>query len=294
MGLIYMITSPSGKRYVGQHKTDDFDTRKKSHSRNYINFLKAKCIIELKNKFDPTLKIPANPKGFCTALYCAFQKYGFHSFTWDIVHPDLSESDLDMMEDYYILAYNTLHPYGYNLKLNSVKNGKSTYSDATRKQMSESHIKSVRENLHKYRKKHKELEDVPQFVTYFDSGGIRGYRINKHPKCPFKQFADADTPIETLKRQMLEFLQQCESEPYVTVQKRKSDRGIPKGISEQKPGRFIVQFAYKGKRYTKFFWNNDRAISLAAATEWMNAKKESLLQEESSETKCSLASDLEA
>lgn len=279
-----MCTSPEGKRYIGQHNTDKFEERKKSHMYRYYTFLKQKCILELNKKFNPEKNLPANPKGFCTALYCAFQKYGAHTFTWEVLMTELNKEELDMMEDYFITAYRTLVPYGYNLKLNKASETKSAYSEETKKRMSESHIKSVKENLFKYRKKHKELENVPQFVTYFNSGGIRGYRIVRHPNCPFKQFADTTTPVEILKQQMLDFLQECENNPYQTVQARKKEKGIPKGISEQKPGRFLVQFGYKGKRYTKFFWNDDRNISLAQATEWMNNKKASLI-EEGSETK---------
>ena len=77
MGLIYMGTSPSGKNYSGQHKTDEFNTRKRSHIYRYTTFLKQKCILELDKKFHPTKNWPNNPSKFCTALYCAVQKYGY-------------------------------------------------------------------------------------------------------------------------------------------------------------------------------------------------------------------------
>ena len=161
----------------------------------------------------------------------------------------------------------------------------SAYSAETLNKMSISHTKSRKEHLHKYRKKHEELKEVPQFVTYFESGGTRGYRILRHPSCPFKEFTHPTTPVLELKKQMMDFLKKCETKPYETVQKRKSDRGIPKGIVEQKPGKYLVCFARKGMRYNKFFSQEPREEALRLATEWMQNKKKELIQEEGSETK---------
>ena len=149
-----------------------------------------------------------------------------------------------------------------------------------KKRMSESSIKKVHDNLHKYRKKHEELKEVPQYVTYFESGGIRGYRIVRHPNCKSKQFADDKTPILELKSQMLEFLKQCEINPYVNTQQKKIINGIPKGVIEQKTGRFLSIFTYKGIRYTKFFSQEPRSDALKDAIEWMQNKKEEVIQDE--------------
>lgn len=279
MGLIYLVTSPSGKQYIGQHNSDDLKERKRTHGYRYLEFLKKKCILELNKKFNPGKKFPNNPSGFCTSLYCAFQKYSFENFEWEVLQDEIEIEDLNNIEDQYIVEYNTLAPNGYNLKLNESPEGESAYSDETRARMSVSHTESRRIHLHKYRKKHAELEGVPQYVTYFNSGGIRGYRILRHPKCPFKQFADATTPVVELKKQMLEFLQECEDKPYETIQKRKLNKGIPKGISEQKPGRFIVQFRYKGVRYDKFFSMEPRELALKNAIKWMQNKKLELNKE---------------
>lgn len=285
LGLIYLCTSPNGVKYIGQHNSVDLDKRIKSHEYRYVDYIKARCILELKRKFQPEEKFPSNPKGYCTALYNAFAKYGHKNFTWVTLKTSIPLEQLNDVEDSCIIEHNTLMPDGYNLKLNTPYVGRPMYSKETLERMSISHTKSRKEQLHKYRKKHEELKDVPQFVTYFESGGIRGYRIHKHPNCKFKQFADVDTPIIELKSQLLEFLTTCEKAPYKTVQQRKSITDVPKGISEQKPGRFLVQFAYKGKRHVKFFSQEPRSLALKIATEWMQTKKKELIQEESSETK---------
>lgn len=275
-GIIYMATSPSGKKYIGQHNTDDLATRIRTHNYNFIEFIKQKCILELNKKFYPDEKFPDNPKGYCTAFYNAMCKYPFRDFKWEVIEENIPLDELNDIEDRLIIEHNSLVPNGYNLKMNHRHGQHSAYSDETRKKMSASSVIKVRDNLHNYRKKHEELKDVPQFVTYFESGGIRGYRIVRHPKCKSKQFADADTPVVELKRQLLEFLKACEDEPFQTTQQKKATKGIPKGISEQKPGRFLVQFSLRGTRYTKFFSQEPRESALQLATEWMQNKKEEL------------------
>jgi hypothetical protein len=289
MGLIYMATYLN-KNYVGQHNTEVLETRKKSHFRAYKKFLRDKLILELKRRFNPHLNLPINPKGTCTALYCAFQKYSFSAFNWQILGQNIPDNELNEKEDYYIIKYNALVPNGFNLKLNNTLYSKEyeyKYSEESRKKMSESSIISVRNNLEKYRKKHVELEDIPQFVTYFESGGIRGYRIVNHPNCSFKQFADNVTPVLELKNKILTFLSECEKKPYKTIQQAKIAKGIPKNIIEQKPGAFLVCFTHKGIQYTKFFGLNpngskskkissdlvSRDINLANAKNWLKQKK---------------------
>lgn len=279
-----MGTSPSGKKYIGQHKTEHFATRKRTHDYRYISFIKKKCILELNKKFHPKKTWPKNPPGYCTSLYCAFQKYTIKGFKWQILQKGIPLEELNDIEDRLILKHNALAPNGYNLKLNKSHNG-SSYSEETIQRMSKSHTKSRREHLHKYRKKHEELKGIPQFVTYFESGGIRGYRILRHPNCPFKEFTHATTPVAELKKKTLDFLKKCEKKPYKTTQQRKKEKGIPKGISEQKPGRFLVQFRRKGIKYNKFFSQEPRAVALKLATEWMQNKKKELIQGEGSETK---------
>ena len=106
MGLIYMCISPDGKMYIGQHNTNEFRFRKRTHEYRYFEFLKRKCIIELNKKFYPERTFPPNPRGFCTSLYCAFQKHGFINFTWKILVTDVSKENLNIVEDKYILNNN--------------------------------------------------------------------------------------------------------------------------------------------------------------------------------------------
>jgi group I intron endonuclease len=83
--MIYMLTSPSGKAYVGQ-------------------------------TINPTQRMHkhASGKSHCTALAAAIQKHGWHNFKMQVL-VRCAEECLDEMECQMIEKHNTLHPNGYNL-----------------------------------------------------------------------------------------------------------------------------------------------------------------------------------
>lgn len=240
-GLIYMAESPTHKKYIGKHNTDDF-TKRSSHITKYFEFLKKMCILELNKKFHPEKEWPKHPKGYCTALCHAFMKYGYMNFNWTVLCRNISVEELNSKEDEIIIKYNTLHPNGYNLKTNGTLTI-NTISDETRHKMSVSHKIMCKNNLHNYRKKHEELVDMPMHVICISiKNGKRGYRITNHPNCKHKQFADKTTPMHILKQKTLDFLKECEKTPYKTIQQKKAENGIPKGISEDnKKDAFKVQ-----------------------------------------------------
>ena len=113
-GLIYRITSPSGKSYIGQ-TTQDFDERMKQHQ---------------------------NLKG-CNAIHNAIKKYGFHNMEVSILARNMTEYQLNKEEINLIKIYNTLSPHGYNLTTGG--EGGSP-SDETRAKMSA--INSARGDNH--------------------------------------------------------------------------------------------------------------------------------------------------
>lgn len=108
-GVVYLLTSPSGKRYVGQ--TWDFQQRK----RDYKN----------KQAYGQS------------ALHHAIVKYGWDNFAVDVLASGIQDqSTLDKVESAFIALLNTLSPHGYNLTTGG-KGGK--LSEETRKKMSASH-----------------------------------------------------------------------------------------------------------------------------------------------------------
>lgn len=83
--VIYKLTSPSGKAYVGQ----TVNARQRFHKH-------------------------ASGKSHCTALAAAIAKYGWARFKKDIL-VECAEDELDTMEDEMIRKHGTLTPQGYNL-----------------------------------------------------------------------------------------------------------------------------------------------------------------------------------
>nr|DAG76116.1 MAG TPA: intron associated endonuclease [Caudoviricetes sp.]DAH93860.1 MAG TPA: intron associated endonuclease [Caudoviricetes sp.] len=85
-GFIYMYTSPSGKKYIGQTTRSLFE-RGGRRGQHY--------------------------KG-CDCFYSAIQKYGFNSFEWEILK-EVKIFELNEAEKEFIQKYNTLTPNGYNI-----------------------------------------------------------------------------------------------------------------------------------------------------------------------------------
>jgi group I intron endonuclease len=107
MGYIYMLTSPSGKSYIGQ-TIKNVEERLRQHRKKY-------------NK--------------STAIYRAIRKYGWENFDKDWY--ECPDEDLNKHEELMIDVLGTLTPGGYNLKEGGA-NGK--LSDETKQRIRESHI----------------------------------------------------------------------------------------------------------------------------------------------------------
>ena len=89
---IYKITNLiNNKIYIGQSK--DIEKRIKEH------FWKAKCEKDI---------------SYNSALHSAIRKYGENNFKWDVVE-ECDMQTIDEKERYYIQAYNSISPNGYNI-----------------------------------------------------------------------------------------------------------------------------------------------------------------------------------
>lgn len=113
--FIYLITAPSGKRYVGQ-TLGTVDKRWKAHIRQDV-------------------------KGSCRALGKAIAKYGPKNMKVEILEECSSVEELNAREAYWIEHLGTLSPGGYNLRTGG---GNSRMSEETRRKSSVAH---KRENL---------------------------------------------------------------------------------------------------------------------------------------------------
>ena len=89
-GIIYKVTSPIGKVYIGQ-TTMTLAEKQKSHER-----------LALKNE---------RPYPFQAAIL----EYGPGAFTWEIIDKARNQGELDRKEKHWIVHYNSALPaYGYN------------------------------------------------------------------------------------------------------------------------------------------------------------------------------------
>lgn len=84
--MIYMLTSPSGKSYIGQ--TNNFVKRISLHKR----------------------------KSGCPLVHSAIKKYGIENIKIKILKENISISEANILEKKFILEYGTIAPNGYNLR----------------------------------------------------------------------------------------------------------------------------------------------------------------------------------
>ena len=96
-GEIYCITSPSGKKYVGQCLKYLSNGRKHGHIGRWKEHIR-----------------DANYKNCCRLLNASIRKYGPENFAIEILTECL-EDELNYYEKYYISNLNTTKPNGYNL-----------------------------------------------------------------------------------------------------------------------------------------------------------------------------------
>jgi group I intron endonuclease len=187
-GDIYCLTSPSGKKYVGQAvkvlsngKTWGYKCRWRSH------------------------KIDArNGKDYCRLLNNAIRKYGSDAFTIELLH-ECKIEDLDSLENYYIVTLKTMSPNGYNLI-----SGKSAsrQSDETKELRRQSMIgKNKGKVLDKRSRIRSADADLPKYVRhYLDSSGKEGYRISNHPKLKDRSFVSKYVEMQQKLQMALQYL----------------------------------------------------------------------------------------
>ena len=210
MGVIYKITSPSGKSYIGQTKRS-FEKRWTEH-----------CKLE----------------GTCIILENAIEKYGAESMRKEILL-EINDSFLDSYEQRFIELFETLEPFGYNVR-NGGSNG--IHSEESRKRMRESKLGELNHNFGKPRtestkkaisiaksgekhhffgkhlteehklnlsKSHKK-SDLPMYMVYVkerpETYQYEGYAIINHPTLKTKYFTSKKISIEDKYKMALEYM----------------------------------------------------------------------------------------
>lgn len=119
MGYIYCITSPSGKRYIGQTE------------RHYEKRFREHCALS----------------NCCILLENAIRKYGKDNMKFEVLLM-INNECLDDYEIKFIQFYNTLEPAGYNIRTGG---DKAKHSDASKQRMREAKLGDKNHNFGKPR-----------------------------------------------------------------------------------------------------------------------------------------------
>ena len=213
MGVIYCLTSPSGKKYIGQTRRS-FEKRLREHS---------KC------------------NTGCVILNNAIRKYGIDTFECEVLL-EINDEHLNKYESMFIDLLNTLEPHGYNIRTGGVYN--STHSSESCDRM---RLAKLGENNHNYGKPRsdvvkakissaksginhhfygKTLSDehraklsssfkkydktLPMYVAYVkerpSAYQSAGYVVKNHPTLPTRYFTTKTKTLEEKLLQATEYL----------------------------------------------------------------------------------------
>ena len=196
MGVIYMITSPSGKKYIGQ-TIQLLDKRWKQH------------IDASKREY----------KDNCKVLNKALRKYGDKHFSIEILE-ECEREYLDERELYYIEKYDSIVPKGMNIKTGR-SNG-SQHED-TKKKISET-LKG-RDVSYETRLKlsEKTNPDLPMYLLKISNE----YRVCNHQMGPEKRFISKNKTDDYNYNRAIEYLKKlnCLTEPIV-INKSENEKYI--------------------------------------------------------------------
>jgi len=160
MGDIYLLESPSGKKYIGQAVKSLANGKKWG----YLCRWKAH-IREAKNNLN-----------YCRLLDNAIRKYGCDNFKVSLLCNCDSFEDLNSKEKYYIKQYNSESPNGYNLTSGGNDNNTQSFESSCLKSIS-----LIGKNLGRVLEKRNRLKpednNLPKYVRSIKDG----YRISNHP-----------------------------------------------------------------------------------------------------------------
>ncbi len=166
MGIIYKLTFPSGKSYIGQ-TIQTFAKRMSQH--------------KMTND--------------CKVCHAAFLKYGAENVIKEIILY-CDKEDLDMYEEKFIALYNTVVPNGYNVMPGGVTRiGQYVATPETRAKISlaaSTRIRSCRP------RKHDCGFDLPKYVNYIKpcGGNAGGFTVSDTNNKAIKSFKSKKLSLE--------------------------------------------------------------------------------------------------
>lgn len=195
-GIIYKLTFPNGKSYIGQ-TIYTLDHRVKQHIQG------------------SRLKI-----GGCRNLYNAIRKYGENSFKSEVILHYCSISSLDTWERLAIKYYNTLAPNGYNLTTGGQTN--KIMSNETRQRFIDRDTKIYRTSSI--------TENLPKYILYINNKDRKGYRIDRHPLCRSKYFCNPKYTLDENLQLCIKYVKDIDNG--LITHNTRINHDLPKGIQK--------------------------------------------------------------
>ena len=175
MGIIYMLTSPSGKKYIGQ-TIQTLEKRWKQHvdasKRNY--------------------------KDHCKVLNYAIRKYGENNFKVELLEECCNE-EINIKERLYIEKYDTIVPNGMNIK-NGGANG--NHHDTTKQKISKALKGRIVLDETKLKLSNNKNPNFPMYMLKIPNG----YRICNHPMGPERRFINKKLTDDEKYKKAFEYL----------------------------------------------------------------------------------------
>jgi group I intron endonuclease len=202
-GHIYMVTSPVGKSYIGQTKRS------------------------VEQRWEEHIQCSTRATARCRLLEEAIREYGAESFTRQILST-VDANLLDHYEDLFIKAYNTLAPYGYNLR----EGGDGACTEQMKAQMREGNLKKLDNKLWKYPHHPRVLHvnwytEINKYGTY-----LEGYCVDSHPNGRNRKFAKSTWSIDERYQKAVEYKEMLDKCTVYYDEREKK----PKGMSAYKNG----------------------------------------------------------
>jgi hypothetical protein len=188
IGEIYCLTSPSGKKYIGQ----------------CVKYLSSGKKWGYINRWKDHIQDSKN-KNYCRLLNNAIIKYGADNFKVELIK-ECNILELNNFEKQYILEYNTLSPNGYNLTTGGSEFCRQ--SEETKELKRQSMIgKNIGKEYSKRIRKREEDNNLPKYVRYYiDKSGKEGYRISNHPTLKDKSFFGKKITLEEKLEKAINYL----------------------------------------------------------------------------------------
>ena len=184
LGEIYCLTSPSGKKYIGQC------VKKLCSGRNwgYIN------------RWKQHISEATRKKNCSRVLDAAIRKYSPDNFKLELIK-ECNIEEMNFYENYYITEFNTMKPHGYNL---TTGGSVCRQSEETRERK---RISGMGKNLGK--RKDELDKTLPQYIYCKTKKGVKqGYAVQHHPKIKEKWFTSSNFSMEDKLQLALEYFKQ--------------------------------------------------------------------------------------